>query len=180
MFNNVVCLSFTELQTVLAETETIVNSRPLNELDENDLEEPLTPNHLLFGRKLNLRNTNENANLNDNVELSKRHKYLQTVIEHFWIRWRKEYLNTLRQYKVFHRPRGELIRVNDIVLIYDDKLPRHNWRLGRVQELIGTRGAKVFVGKTRNSITRPVNRLYPVETFKEEAIVKRRTRAGGV
>ena len=139
------CLSFTEFQTVLAETENIVNSRPLNELDDDDLEEPLTPNHLLFGRKLSLRNTNENVvNLNDGIELSKRHKYLQTVIDHFWNRWRKEYLNTLRQYTILNRPRGQLIRVNDVVLIYDDKQPRHNWRIGRVQELIGTRGAKIF------------------------------------
>ena len=44
-------LSFDELSTVLTEVETTVNSRPLTYLYD-DLEEALTPSHLIYGRKL--------------------------------------------------------------------------------------------------------------------------------
>ena len=55
------------------------------------------------------------------------------------------------------------------MLVFDDKQPRQKWLLGKITELIPNnggkiRGAKVFKGKTRNIIDRPVNRLYPVET----------------
>ena len=55
------------------------------------------------------------------------------------------------------------------MLVFDDKQPRQKWLLGKITELIASndgkiRGAKVYLGKTRNIIDRPVNRLYPVET----------------
>ena len=55
------------------------------------------------------------------------------------------------------------------MLVIDDKQPRQKWLLGKITELISSndgiiRGVKVFLGKTRNIIDRPVNRLYPVET----------------
>ena len=43
-------LSLDELQTVIVEIESIVNSRPLSYLASSDMEEPLTLSHLLIGR----------------------------------------------------------------------------------------------------------------------------------
>lgn len=42
--------SLDELYTVLIEVESIINSRPLSYVSSGDLEEPLTPSHLLMGR----------------------------------------------------------------------------------------------------------------------------------
>ena len=44
-------LNFYKLQTVTNEIELILNSRPLRALHDDDLVEPLTPNHLLYGRQ---------------------------------------------------------------------------------------------------------------------------------
>ena len=54
------------------------------------------------------------------------------------------------------------------MVIEEDVVPRHRWRLGVVVELLKgshgyVRGAKVKVGKTKNIIRLPVNRLYPTE-----------------
>ena len=41
-----------ELLTVVTEVEATLNSRPLSYILTEDLEEPLTPSHLLVGRRL--------------------------------------------------------------------------------------------------------------------------------
>ena len=45
-------LSFDELHTTLVEIESVLNSRPLTYLYSDDLEEPLTPSHLILGRRI--------------------------------------------------------------------------------------------------------------------------------
>ena len=44
--------------------------------------------------------------------------------------------------------------IDDIVNIYDDKVPRHKWLLGPIYDVIAgndgaIKGAKLFVGKTK-------------------------------
>ena len=41
--------SFYELHTIIVEIEGIINSRPISYLDSDDVEELLTPSHLLVG-----------------------------------------------------------------------------------------------------------------------------------
>ena len=45
-------LTHDELLTALTEVEVIVNSRPLSYLSTGDIEGPLTPSHLLIGRRV--------------------------------------------------------------------------------------------------------------------------------
>ena len=45
-------LSFDELTTILVEVEAVLNSRPLTYLYSDDIEEPLTPWHLVIGQRL--------------------------------------------------------------------------------------------------------------------------------
>ena len=52
------CLNFYELQIILSEIEIIINSRPLDMLYDVGMYEVMTPNHLLFGRKLYQENPN--------------------------------------------------------------------------------------------------------------------------
>ena len=43
------CLSHDELLTLVTEVEAVLNSRPLTYVSSEDIEEPLTPSHLLGG-----------------------------------------------------------------------------------------------------------------------------------
>ena len=45
-------LCYDELLTALTEVEMIVNSRPLSYVSTEDIEEPLTPSHLLVGQRI--------------------------------------------------------------------------------------------------------------------------------
>ena len=65
--------------------------------------------------------------------------------------------------------------MGDIVIIFDDKLPRGLWRLGKVEELITgadnmVRGARVrvHIGASKTSVMqRSVLKLYPLEVRAE-------------
>ena len=73
----------------------------------------------------------------------------------------------------YYKQQNKIIpSIGDIVNIYDDKVPRHKWLLGRIYDVItgkdGTiRGAKLFVGKTKKTVECPINKLFPVECFNE-------------
>ena len=45
-------LTYDELLTVLTEVEAIISSRPLSCVSTEDLDEPLTPSHMLCGRRI--------------------------------------------------------------------------------------------------------------------------------
>ena len=93
-----------ELLTAIVEIEGVINSRPQSYVSSYDLEEPLTPHRIVGRRLLNLP---DYAGLLDDHEdyefevdaahLQKRAKHLASVLNHFWHRWRAEYLNELRE-----------------------------------------------------------------------------------
>ena len=86
-------LSFDELLTAITEVEMVINSRPLTYVSMDDIEEALTPSHLIMGRRI-LRLPDDlcyQHNLEDDIQvtpacLTKRMKYLNTVMERFWKR----------------------------------------------------------------------------------------------
>lgn len=165
-------IGYIELQTLILEIECILNNRPLCPDYDSEVDDVLTPNHLVYGRRLENVNFERNADVNLNeysIELNKREKRLSILINHFWKIWRKEYLILLRQFqKRTALAKEPKVKMNDIVLIYCEKLPRQLWKLGVIISLIVgpddiIRGAKVKVAKTGIVITRPLNKLYPIE-----------------
>jgi hypothetical protein len=172
-------LTYEELLTATVEVEMILNSRPLSYVSTEDLEEALTPSHLLTGRRLlslpepNYNEDDPDFDINlDTDSLTRRMRHLSNVMNHFWSRWRNEYLMELREYhRVEKRHGGETVSLGDIVVVHEESRPRGLWRLGKVEGLISgadgqTRGAVVKV-LSRNgrstTIKRPVQRLYPLE-----------------
>ena len=102
--------------------------------------------------------------------LSRRAKYLQTLLSQFWSRWRREYLSELREAhshvaRSYKSTEERFIKQDDIVLISEDRVPRNTWRVGKVESLIESkdgcvRGANVKVfsreGKKPTIIQCPV------------------------
>ena len=109
-------------------------------------------------------------------DLWERKVALQKVVEHFRSVWYREYLSGLQEQSCKSLGRGAtVITVGEVVVIGEDVVPRHKWRLGIVVELIKSNdglvsGAKVKVGKTRNVIRRPVNYLHPTEVRAAEKL----------
>ena len=161
-------IDFVEMQTLVYEIEGILNNRPICNDYEDDVEAVLTPNHLIFGRRIESVNVQRIDSLDDEF-LDRRVKHLEHMLNHFWKIWRIEYVTSLRESHKSTTTKPEVISKDDIVLIYDDKQPRHMWKLGRVNELIRSkdgvvRAAKVLVGATGILVDRPISKLYPIET----------------
>ena len=171
-------LSLDELNTTLLEVEGILNSRPLTYIYDEIGYEPLTPNHLLHGRRLPLLANNLEFDANEVDEnaaiCKKRFWYLIKKLNHFASRWKNEYLVDLREHHR-HRGTGEAnIQRGDIVLIKEDNLKRNQWKMGQIENLIHgkdgvIRGAKVRTcskGK-KDYLNRPLQKLFPLELKKE-------------
>ena len=125
----------------------------------------------MTGRRI-LDQAPKNAENGEPQDLKRRARYLEKVIGHFRNRWRKEYLTGLREY---HRQKigkqERIVKVNDMVHIQEEKIPRQRWRMGKVIKLLtgkdgNIRAAEVLThDKSQRVITmqRPLQKLYPLE-----------------
>ncbi len=124
-------LHYDELITALTEIEAVINSRPLTYLSPDDLEEPLTPSHFLYGKRvLSFPDGLHQQDVDEEFEptqslLTRRLKHLSATLNHFWRRWRSEYLLELQEAHRYHggRPDAAPPSVGDVVLVEDDDKP---------------------------------------------------------
>ena len=172
-------LNFEELHTVLVQIENMMNTRPLTYLSEENCDEHITPSHLMYGRNINRRNIvndNDNVITLDKTLIKTRLKHVTAVSNHFWNRFYKEYLLSLREKHHYHKNNTKEkweLKINNVVLIQDDKItPHNNWRREKVEELIVSRESKIrapVVGvynKKKDStflLKRPIKKLIPFE-----------------
>ena len=80
-------LSFTELSTVFFEIENVLNNRPLCFMYHDDVSEVLTPNSLLYDRKLEFENKcvdERYFEVAEGNELWLRTCAVQKVVKRFW------------------------------------------------------------------------------------------------
>lgn len=130
------------LQTMVVEIEAILNDRPLTYVSSDiDDPQPLTPSHLLYGRKIVtlphelITDELEDPDYGDTSEIRQRAKIQAHLLGNFRTRWRHEYLTSLHE---FHKASGnnsQQVRVGDVVLVHDEG-PRVNWRLAVVKNLM--------------------------------------------
>ena len=169
-------LAYEELMTLLCEVEAVLNSRPLTFVYAEDVEEALTPSHLLIGKRLltlpSFQVVSEVPS-SSRETVTRRVRFQRNLADHFWKRWRKEYLLSLREHHrlVSRKQNAETINIGDVVIVHEENVRRNLWRLGRVEKLIPgrggvTRGAVVRLGerdKKSTVVERPVGKLYPLE-----------------
>ncbi|XP_050293693.1 uncharacterized protein LOC126734196 [Anthonomus grandis grandis] len=161
-------LTFEEFVTVLTQIEGVLNSRPLCPMtsDPDDLS-ALTPSHFLIGRQLTALPEPSLTNIPENR--LKKWQLLQSMVQHYWCRWHKEYLSELQTRVKWRQKFPEMLQVGSLVLLKEDNMPSLSWPLGRIVQLCPgsdgeTRVVKVMV---RDKIlSRAVNRvcILPSET----------------
>ena len=171
--------SFDELRTIIIEIESVINCRPLCYLYSDEVDEGLTPSHLMMGRRLLSSRKTSPTDIYEETKnsLNNRVKYLNSLISHYEKRWKKEYLTELWEYQKNNRLPAKRIKIGDIVLIEEEGLPRSRWRMGKVYELITSkdghvRGCKLRVHNENRKVSylnRPVNKLCFFEVSSADA-----------
>ena len=146
----------------------IVNSRPLavNSLNDPLAAEPLTPNHLLTMRSKIILPPPGNFQRRD-FYCCKRWRRVQYLANGFWTRWKKEFLQTLRERRKWGWQQRN-VSIGDDVLVKEDNSPRNTWQLGLVIETIPStdglvRKVRVSVGTT--NLNRMGQRDRPLQTL---------------
>ena len=156
-----------QLMTLLTEVETIINSRPLTETsdDINDLE-ALTPNHFLLGRAN--RHLPMGVFTDHDLCSRKRWRQVQLLADHFWKRFRKEYLPSLTK-RVKWNSEQRNSEIGDLVLLADSNAPRGQWKMARIIKVFPGEDGVVRVAEIKTEagiLTRPVTKLCLLEEAK--------------
>lgn len=167
----VIKLNDENLCTIFCEIEAILNNRPLSEVssDHTDID-AITPNNLLL---LNAGVTFPPGLFNPRDCYSKRKwRQVQYLVNLFWSRWRREYL-VLLQSRIKWLNVERSYKTGDLVLVMDIQLPRNQWPLGRIMEIIAdrsnlVRSVKIKISRCKNRnlqdfsttvITRPISKI---------------------
>ncbi|XP_064622573.1 uncharacterized protein LOC135484816 [Lineus longissimus] len=158
------------LDTIFAEVENVVNSRPLTVVSNDPKDQlPLTPNDLLrpFGKGF----PSPIGTFGKADMFGKRWRHVQFVVDQFWKRWTAEYLSALqvRSKWIAEQPN---IRVNDLVLVLDQSLARSHWPLARVTDTFPEKDGLVRSVELKTAFTdkmvRPINKIVLLEATADD------------
>ena len=159
-------LNYEELETILVEIEGIMNSRPLSSyFNDSEILEPLTPSHLMYGRRLMSNMPSNMPRSDNNISPSKRVRYLNRLLNTYWRRFTTEYLTSLRE-RNCKEGKFPIVQIGQVVLIKKKLMPRNMWSIGKIERVICSqdgvpKGAEIL---TKNGIVkRPLTLLCPVE-----------------
>ena len=125
-------ISFKEFKESILDIEATLTNCPLTCLAEEFEPEALTPNHLIHGPRIPMIAW-EQPESESEVDATRRCKHVQKQVQHFWKRWHREYVSSLREH---HRLNSEtpkkLLKSGAVVLIQQEGISRSRWKMGRV------------------------------------------------
>ena len=121
------------LHTLLIEVEAIVNSRPMitETINEAQSHVPLSPSNLPTMKSKVVMLPPGNFGLAD-AYCRKRWRRTQHIVNEYWARWHKEFIQTLQERKPYRSKRRNFQK-GDIVLLKAD-YNRNNWPFARIIE----------------------------------------------
>ena len=156
-------LNYEELLTVLNDTECTINCQPITYMLTDESIEPLCPSQLITRRCiLSLLNIADRECADEVVfqkSLTKQMKHVNSVLQHYWHRWSKEYVVNLREFYKSNNTQNQRIDTpGEVVLVYDEKTPRQSWKIGRIIET--QTGADDRVREVKVAVVNKKGRLY--------------------
>ena len=124
-------MSYVEMCTIISEVEGNIcpNDRPLIYLNDENVSELLTPDHLIYRRSLTSVNENDMVNINAND---------MRTMKQFRDKFKYEYSLTLQQRDSYDRNIKSsdcYLKRGNVIIVKEETMPRLSWRKGRVMEL---------------------------------------------
>ena len=124
--------------TAVTEAEGILNRRPLTQISTDSKDtEALTPNHLLSPATAHLAEQPgvRTAEIINAEYVRTSWKRAQSRVNSFWRTFRRDYLSLLHSRTKWRKTR-ENLKKDDLVILVDDTVERHDWKLGRIVSTI--------------------------------------------
>ena len=177
--------SLFELQTIVAEVQALVNTRPLVYIDgDRNSSRPICPSDFLsMSHCVSIPVMNEDDDdiaFESNSRFEETYKRIwqegQRILDEFWNLWREEYLKSLRERHQCELKRSKYSEISPtigtVVIIKDDHLRRSQWKLGRISNLIKSRDGEIRTAEVRLSngtcTRRAISLLFPLESMSIE------------
>ena len=128
-------LSYGELDTILADVQAILNSRPILPVTNTDPDNEivLTPGHFMIGRHY-LAPPPVNVDHVSKIDSLRKWKLVRRLSDELWKKWHSRHVQALAARSKWIHPRRNF-RVWDIVLLKDDMFSRSHYPLARIQEI---------------------------------------------
>ena len=165
-------LSYDELFTLLKGAQVCVNNRPLTYISNDEPTDlPLTPNHLVKGRRIDSFPSYEIPPEDDpdyeNADyLRECHNRATALNDRFRVLWTKNYLTALRERHLTPSTDQKLdLQPGDIVLV-ETEFTRDYWPLGKIVKLLPDHHGQVRAAEVRvegKLVEKTLNQLVPME-----------------
>ena len=161
------CLSRGDLETLLIEIESCINSRPLTFASGvPEYDHPLTPAHFLIGRPpFTQIPVAEIESPITGKDLREREVAHSGLLDKFFRIWRDSYILNLPPITQGYSKNCRL-KVGSLVLIRDKEGPRMTWPLGRVTRTFPGKDQIIRAVELRTSkgtVVRPIQKLHDLE-----------------
>ena len=142
--------TFEELTTTACQIEACLNSRPLLPMTSHSQDGlmTLTASHFLMFKTPQA--VPEDPRLPKEPHLLSSWNKCQSIIQHFWRRWSKEYLGTLQQRTKWQREKPNL-QPEDIVILKTDKVFSCHWPIARILEVHPGQDGRVRVATIKTA-----------------------------
>ena len=180
-----------EFDSLLVQVEGILNKRPLTPIDD-DTSDVIRPIDFINPRikmsnPIDIPAQDEYLGQNGNRTVEKIRKYFQKTEEclnEFWEYSHESYLQYLRERaELEHRQSKYRIKRTpidgEVVLLGEENIPRGEWKLARVTEIVKSNDKAVRTVKLRlgggRECNRPLSHVYPLEIRQEAKTVKEAT-----
>jgi len=159
--------------TLMSEVMAIVNARPIAAIP-TDVEDPqpLSPQTILTMKTRPL-GPPSGEFLPPDLYARRRWRRVQYLANQFWVRWRREYLQSLQVRNKWKHPTRNLAE-GDVVLLKDES-HRNNWPMGVVSEAVQSedglvRKANITVirGAKKKTMYRPLKELVLILPVEEQ------------
>ena len=138
-------VSIEELETILHEAEACVNSRHHTFVsDEVENAQPLTPSHFLLGHNRGFYNSTQ---VDPQCDLSASYKCQRCSPARFWKVWSADYIRSLPACK--GSAKAGIFTPGSLVLLEEAGLPKLEWPLGVVEEVLPSRDGLVRTVQVR-------------------------------
>ncbi|XP_062541801.1 uncharacterized protein LOC134209785 [Armigeres subalbatus] len=149
-------LPFDDMETLLVQIDTCLNSRPLTKLSDD----PCVVSLRIISSSVHRFNPSQMATIHQTNRLHS-WQQIQKLLQDVWKRWHVEYLQSLQPRSKWLKQSVQL-KENQLVIIVDENQPPMRWPIARVKELHPGKDGVVRVvtlQTTSGLLTRPTAKI---------------------